>query len=89
MVTHIFLLIILSSDDTVHAVHEKLAKLLHLVALPVVHSAYKIVQGFVKKSTVDSIVGLVQYSLRSFATSDQIGFDFLILGLLVQILWQS
>lgn len=69
--------------------HEKLAKLLHLVALPVVHSAYKIVQGFVKKSTVDSIVGLVQYSLRSFATSDQIGFDFLILGLLVQILWQS
>ncbi|KAI6763387.1 hypothetical protein HG531_013284 [Fusarium graminearum] len=73
-------------DDSVHAMQEELAKLLHLVALPVFHTAGEILDSFVQKITVDCFIGFRQNPFSGFATSGQVHLDLVILSFLVKIL---
>lgn len=65
---------------------EELAELLHLVALPILHTTSELLNRFIQKITVHCLVSLGQDSLSSFATASQVCFNFVILALLVKIL---
>lgn len=73
-------------DDRVHAVEEKLSKVLHTMVFPVVDTIDKFVQRFVQKISVDCLVCSFQDTLSGGDTGSQILFDSFVLTLLHEIL---
>lgn len=84
--TYILLLIALPGDDSVNAMQQQAAKLLNLVVLPIVYSYDELLQSFVQKIAVNSIIGFVKYSFGCIAPSNKLSLDVFVICLLCKIL---